>query len=280
MTPSLDLHRRDRHRRHSRAAPRSPSRPATLEEQERFAAYVAHELRTPLATQRALLELALGDPDTDEVAWREIGEDVLQACRQQERLLEACLMLARSRRSRRRYEPADLAGIAADALQAHEPCEHETVLALQPAWTTGDPDQLAQLAANLISNAARHNLAAGRIEIATRTEARHAVLSVANTGPVIPAQQLPRLFQPFERLDPNPATASDGIGLGLTIVREIADAHGATLTARARPKGGLHIELRFPTLHEPALARARGLGTERNRPCLARLPRAALTGSA
>ena len=71
---------------------------ATVEQDrpERFAAYVAHELRTPLATQRALLELALADRDADVASWREIGEDVLGACRQQERLLEACLTLARS----------------------------------------------------------------------------------------------------------------------------------------------------------------------------------------
>jgi signal transduction histidine kinase len=61
-----------------------------------FAAYVAHELRTPLATQQALLELALNDPHADAETWREIGTDVLDACRQQEQLLDACLALSRS----------------------------------------------------------------------------------------------------------------------------------------------------------------------------------------
>jgi signal transduction histidine kinase len=86
------------------------------EGQERFAAYVAHELRTPLATQRALVELALSDPNADVGSWREIGKDVLGACRQQERLLEACLCLARSRGGLQQCEPVDLVWFAAKAL--------------------------------------------------------------------------------------------------------------------------------------------------------------------
>jgi signal transduction histidine kinase len=99
---------------------RRPATSALLQGGERFAAYVAHELRTPLATQRALLELALADPSADVASWREIGEDVLAACKQQERLLEACLSLARSKRcGPQRCEPVDLAAIATDALQTH-----------------------------------------------------------------------------------------------------------------------------------------------------------------
>src|SRR5579864_1858096 len=101
-------------------------------------ACVAHELRTPLATQRALLELALADPSADVVTWREIGEDVLGACNQQERLLEACLTLARSRGVPARCETADLAVIAAEALRAHDLSELERVVVLEPAWTTGE----------------------------------------------------------------------------------------------------------------------------------------------
>jgi signal transduction histidine kinase len=221
-------------------------------EQERFAAYIAHELRTPLATQRALLELALADPSADAATWREIGGDVLGACMQQERLLEACLTLARSQGSPPRCERVDLAAITCDALQAHDLGELGTVVALEPARTAGDPDLLERLAANLVSNAIRHNIAGGWIEVATRVESGRAVLSVANTGLPIPAGELHRLFQPFERLSSHTDLAGDGVGLGLAIVHEIASAHDATITARARTGGGLGIDVAFP------------LSTERN----------------
>ncbi|HXH95995.1 MAG TPA: HAMP domain-containing sensor histidine kinase [Gaiellaceae bacterium] len=219
-----------------------------LHGRERFAAYVAHELRTPLAIQRALLEVALADPSADVATWREVGNGLLGACKRQERLLEACLTLARSEGGPRRYEPVDLAAIAADALQAHDPGELESVVVLEPTWTTGDPYLLERLAANLISNAIRHNSADGRIEIATRSEARRAVLVVANTGPLIRAADLQRLFEPFRRLNPSPRSVHDGVGLGLAIVQAIADAHHATITAHARAGGGLGISVAFLAL--------------------------------
>jgi signal transduction histidine kinase len=222
------------------------ARPALFEGGERFAACVAHELRTPLATQRALLELGLADRDADVATWREIGEDVLGACRQQERLLEACLVLARSQGSEQRCEPVDLAAIAADALRAHDLNELESVVVLEPAWTTGDPALFERLAANLVSNAIRHNVVGGRIEVATRARASRAHLTVANTGPRVPAAELQRLFQPFQRFNPNPRASSEGVGLGLAIVQAIADAHDATVTAHARTGGGLGIDVAFP----------------------------------
>ena len=220
---------------------------------EHFATYAAHELRTPLATQRALLELALADPGADVASWREIGEDVLDSCLQQERLLEACLALARSERGLARCEPVDLAAITAEALRAHDLGDLESVVALEPARMTGDPNLLERLAANLVSNAIRHNIVGGRIEVGTRAESGRAVLSVANTGPPIPAGELHRLFQPFERLSSHTDLAADGVGLGLAIVQEIATAHDATVNAQARTGGGLGIDVAFP------------LSTERNR---------------
>jgi signal transduction histidine kinase len=208
-------------------------------------AYAAHELRTPLATQRALLELALADRSADVAAWREIGEDVLCACKQQERVLDACLVLARSRDAPCRCEPVDLAAIAADALRAHDRRSLATVVALEPARAEGDPGLVERLVANLVSNAIRHNVSHGRIAVATRSASGRAVLSVANTGPPIPPAELPRLFQPFQRL----GSHADGMGLGLTIVQAVADAHGATVTARARRGGGLGIDVAFPALH-------------------------------
>jgi signal transduction histidine kinase len=217
-----------------------------LEDGERLAAYLAHELRTPLATQRALLELALADRNADAACWREIGEDVLRACTQQERLLETCLTLARGRGAPARREPVELSLIVADALRADSLGGLERVLALEPAWTSGDPDQLERLVANLVSNARHHNVADGRVEIATRAEPRRAILSIANTGPLVPAAELERLFEPFQRLSPGAKSFGDGLGLGLAIVHAIADAHSAIVTAHVRAGGGLEIEVSFP----------------------------------
>jgi signal transduction histidine kinase len=222
---------------------------------EYFAACVAHELRTPLATQRALLELALADPDASVPSWRELGEDVLAACRQQERLLEACLTLARSKCGLERCEPVDLAVITADALRAHELSRLEGVVSLERAWMSGDPDLLERLVANLVSNAIRHNVAEGRVTVATRSESGRAVLSVANTGLLIPACQVQRLFDPFQRLNCEAKTFDDGVGLGLAIVREIADAHDARLVARARKGGGLDIQISFRATMGPEAER-------------------------
>ena len=216
---------------------------------EHFAAYVAHELRTPLATQHALLELALSDPNTDVTSWRRIGEDVLRACMHEERLLEACLTLARSQdRPPQRCEPVDLAAITAKALQAHDLHELDRVVVLEPARAVGDPDLLERLVVNLVSNAVEHNIAGGRIQVATSTVLGRACLSVANTGPLVPTGELQRLFEPFQRLTSEPRSFSDGVGLGLAIVRAIVEAHEAVLTARVQPGGGLGIDVAFAAL--------------------------------
>jgi signal transduction histidine kinase len=118
------------------------------------------------------------------------------------------------------------------------------------AWTTGDPRLLARLAANLVSNAIRHNIVGGRVEVATRTASGRAVLTIANTGPPIPAGELERLFQPFHRLNSNAPSFGDGVGLGLAIVQAIAEAHNAIVTARPRAGGGLEIEVSFAAAPE------------------------------
>jgi signal transduction histidine kinase len=214
----------------------------------RFAAYVAHELRTPLATQRALLELALADVHATADGWRDVAESVLRACLYQERLLEACLTLVRSQDGSKRREPVDLATVADEAVRAHDLGELGSVVELEPAWTTGDPDLLERLTVNLVSNAIRHNVVPGRLEVATRTVFGRAVLSVANTGPLIAPADLGRLFLPFERLISRPRSFADGVGLGLAIVDAIANAHDATVRVRARNGGGLGIHVAFPAL--------------------------------
>ncbi|WP_221762607.1 cell wall metabolism sensor histidine kinase WalK [Nonomuraea sp. WAC 01424] len=118
------------------------------------------------------------------------------------------------------------------------------VAAIAHAPTAGDPALVERLIANLVDNAVRYNVPGGRVDISTRAEGDRAVVSIANTGPAIPPEQVYRLFEPFQRLDRT--RVDDHHGLGLSIVRAIAVAHDARLTADARPQGGLAIEIHFP----------------------------------
>jgi signal transduction histidine kinase len=182
-----------------------------------------------------------------------MGNGIVAACWRQERLLEALLTLARSEYGRLPREPVDLAACAAEVLRAHDHPGLRSTTALEPALTTGDPRLIERLVANLVANAIRHNIPGGRLDIATRTAAGRATFTIANTGPVIRAGELTRLFQPFQQLSHHPGPSDDGVGLGLAIVQAIANAHDATVTARARTDGGLRIDIDFPTETPPKL---------------------------
>jgi signal transduction histidine kinase len=211
-----------------------------------FVAYAAHELRGEITLQLALAEATLTDPNADTAALRQMGDGVVAACERQERLLEALLTLARSEYGRLRREPVCLAATAAEVLRAHDLRGLRTTTALQPARTTGDPHLVERLVANLVANAVRHNSPGGRLDIATYTAAGRPIVTIANTGPVIPTGEVTRLFEPFQRLRSHAGPSADGAGLGLAIVQAIATAHDATVTAQARTGGGLEIEVAFP----------------------------------
>jgi signal transduction histidine kinase len=216
--------------------------------QQRFLAYAAHELRGEIAVQLALAEATLADPNADRVALREMGEGVIAACQRQVRLLEALLTLARSEYGRLRREAVDLASVAAEVLHAAADHGLQSTLALEPARTSGDPRLIERLVANLVANAVHHNRPGGRFEVVTSTAAGRAMFTISNTGPLVPAREVARLFQPFQRLASHAAACADGVGLGLAIVQAIANAHDATLAARARPGGGLGIDVAFASL--------------------------------
>jgi signal transduction histidine kinase len=216
-----------------------------------FAAYIAHELRTPLSTQRALLELALADRDADTSTWREIAHELLSACMQQEQLLEACLVLTRSEAGLDQCEPVDIALLAARLLRVAD-FEGLTVkLLLEPALTIGDAALIERLLDNVITNAVRHNRADGWIAITAGCSRSQARFTIENTGSAIAADELTRLFEPFEQRRSPQGRASPGFGLGLAIVNAIAAAHGARISARARPGGGLRVEVAFPLATQP-----------------------------
>jgi len=222
---------------------------ASFDAQRRFAANASHELRTPLARERTLLQVTLADPASSADTWQAVSRELLASNAEQERLLEALLALASSEAGPGEHEPLDLAAVASAALTVPRPGLSRLGLDvqadLQPAPLDGDPLLVQQLVTNLIDNAVRHNITGGEVQVATGTSGGRAVLSVANSGPVIPATEVDRLFQPFQRLGPRPARRDGGHGLGLSIVRAIAIAHGATIQARAQPAGGLTVEVTF-----------------------------------
>jgi signal transduction histidine kinase len=227
---------------------------ASFEAQRRFVANASHELRTPLAAGRTVLQVALADPASEPQALRSACQEAIDLGDQQDRLIDALLTLATSERGIEEWQPFDLAEIASKViLDRRDEVDRLSVrvgTALSAAPATGDARLAESLVANLVDNALRHNLPGGEMDIATAIVDGRAVLSVTNTGRPIPPGDVDRLFQPFQRLGSDrvrpTSAARPGHGLGLAIVRAIAGAHDATITAHARPGGGLEIEVAFP----------------------------------
>jgi signal transduction histidine kinase len=221
---------------------------ASFDAQRHFVANAAHELRTPLAGLRTLLEVALADPEADADTLRATCQEAISLGGQQERLIQALLALAISERGVTRWDTLDLAHVVAGVLASRRDQATQRGIDfaahLSPAVTTGDLRLIESLVANLIDNAIRHNHPNGHAEITTQTSGTQVTLTVANTGPVIPDDQIQRLFQPFQRLASD-RNGRDGYGLGLAIVNAVAQTHHATLTTSARPEGGLFITLGF-----------------------------------
>jgi signal transduction histidine kinase len=238
---------------------------ASFEAQRHFVANASHELRTPISRERAMLQVALDDPCTTAEEWRWTSREVLASNTEQERLIEALLTLATSEGGVKHREPVDLSAITEETLLALRPETGRLGLHVEvitkPALLLGDAVLTERLVANLTDNAVRHNVPDGYLRITTGTSRDRAVLSVSSTGPVIPPDQVDRLFQPFQRLHPR----GNGNGLGLSIVRAIANAHGATITAQAPPAGGLAVTVAFPAPPAPGTATVNPTLTRRNR---------------
>jgi signal transduction histidine kinase len=169
-------------------------------------------------------------------------------------MIDGLLALTRGQVGVERSERVDLATVASETMLARESQLGELDLDLRAtldrAPVEGDPRLVERLIANLIDNAIRHNVPSGSVEITTGTRGGHAFLAVSNSGPTVPPEQIERLFQPFQRLEAR-AQHKSGYGLGLSIVKAIANAHHAEVSADARPEGGLAIEVRFPPVLSP-----------------------------
>ncbi len=212
--------------------------------QRQFIANASHELRTPLTVMRTSMDVVLAKPEPTREELVSMAADVRQAVDHSERLIEALLVLARNDQARARTDPLDLAAVAEDALEERTAVGITTTATLGEAPVTGDGVLLERLVANLLDNAERYNFAGGTVAISTTAHDATSVLRVANTGTIVPADMVERLFLPFTRLDDR--TRHDGFGLGLALVSSIAAVHGGTVHATAMAAGGLDITVRLP----------------------------------
>ncbi|MGI5268098.1 sensor histidine kinase [Nonomuraea sp. CA-218870] len=220
--------------------------------QRRFVANASHELRTPLTLNRALVELAMhrraASPDV-----RQLGESLLEINARHERLISGLLLLARAEHEVTDRSPVDLADVVAHVVaQTAQEAEQEGITVHEetfPAPTTGNALLLERLVTNLVENGIRHNLrdGTGWVRIATRTVTGGQVtVTVTNTGPTVPPYDVPELFKPFRRLDGERVLTGRSAGLGLSIVRSVARAHGGDVAARPREGGGLVMTATLP----------------------------------
>ena len=212
--------------------------------QRQFIANASHELRTPLTVMRTAMDVVLAKPEPTREELVSMAADVRQAVDHSERLIEVLLVLARNDQARALTDPLDLAAVAEDALEGRTANGITTTATLDEAPVTGDGVLLERLVSNLLDNAERYNIAGGTITISTAAHDATSVVRVVNTGAVVPADMVERLFLPFTRLDDR--TRHDGFGLGLTLVSSIAAVHGGTVHATAVPAGGLDITVRLP----------------------------------
>ncbi|MFI9154179.1 sensor histidine kinase [Streptomyces sp. NPDC053367] len=218
--------------------------------QQRFVGNASHELRTPLAINRTLLEVHLSDPNAP-VELQQLGKTLLATNERSEQLVEGLLLLARSDNQIVERKPVDLAEVAGQAIdQVHGEAEAKGVEIRgkrEPAVVQGNGVLLERIALNLVQNAVRYNIAEhGWVEVTTEVQHGQAVLVVSNTGPVVPAYEIDNIFEPFRRLRTERTGSDKGVGLGLSIVRSVARAHGGHISAQPRDGGGLTVRVTLP----------------------------------
>ncbi|MER6910223.1 HAMP domain-containing sensor histidine kinase [Streptomyces sp. NPDC000594] len=216
--------------------------------QDRFIANAAHELKTPLAVGRTLVEVAVARTGAPPEVQR-LGENLLAVNERHERLIDALLTLARAESSVAERFPVDLAQISGAVLAATREGAEEAGLTvtteLRTAPAVGDPVLLEQLVRNLVDNAVKYNRPGGTIRVETGAGPSGSSITVANTGAVISRHEIPVLFEPFRRLTDRVGSAR-GSGLGLSIVRAVARTHDGDATAVPRPGGGLEVTATLP----------------------------------
>lgn len=237
--------------------------------QKRFVADASHELRTPLTVLRTEVEVALADPDASAAELRRTAEVVREEVQRFEALLDSLMTLARSEaRALAREEPVDLAAIAERVVArlGAEAAAGDVHLSLEAERTVvnGDSGLLEQLVFNLVENAVAHNCRGGFAHVTVGPRGDSAAVAVTNSGPRVPAESVQLLTEPFHRLDRRRNRGAAGVGL--SIVRAVAAAHGGRLELSARQDGGLVADVELPAVRAPRGSRLLGRGSPRDAP--------------
>ena len=216
----------------------------------RFAANASHELRTPLATTQTMIDVALSDPQASAEDLRRVLTRVLETNRANRETIDALLDLADAQSGKPAHEDVDMEATVRDALGliAPEIAERDLRVSshLRPVQVPGDPVLLRQSVSNLLRNAARYNVEGGRITVGMARLDDGVRLTIRNDGPVVAAESVESLREPFVRGEGRGRTRGSGHGLGLAIVTAVATAHGGELRLSANPDGGLTAVLELP----------------------------------
>jgi signal transduction histidine kinase len=216
--------------------------------QRHFVANASHELRTPLTSMRTAIDVVLAKPARTPEQLETMAEKVGRSIDRADRIIDALLTLAVSNQGLELVEPLDLATAAEDALDGVADTAESAGIAIEtelaPARVEGSRVLLERMVGNLVENAVVHNVPGGWVRLRAGTDDGHAFFEVSNSGPVVAPDQVPLLFEPFRRAESR--TGSGGVGLGLSIVQSVGNAHGAALDARAAAEGGLVVTVTLP----------------------------------
>ena len=216
--------------------------------QRRFVSDASHELRSPLASQRTQLEVALAHPE--QADWPVVASGALEEGGRMERLVDDLLALARADEGAvlARTEELDLGEIMAAEGERVEGLTVD-VSGVRPAVLRGDAESLRRAVRNLLDNARRH--AAGRIVLQVSREGAEVRAVVEDDGAGIPEADREQVFERFARLEEARDRDAGGTGLGLAVVREIVQAHGGTVVAEEGAAGGARFVVRLPVHPQP-----------------------------
>jgi signal transduction histidine kinase len=232
--------------------------------QHRLVSDASHELRSPLATITAALEMASGRPELMDNDL--IDESLLPEARRMHQLIEDLLLLARSDEDalELRRDDVDVDDLLlAEASRLRAIGSVYTVTHIEACRTVGDRGALARVVRNLVDNAVRH--ASSTVTMDCRAVAGHAVITIADDGPGIPVQDRSRVFERFVRLDPTRTRSSGGSGLGLSIVEQIVRSHHGAVEVSDAAHGGAVFTLTLPLAQHDSARTDHGTGSLRSR---------------
>ena len=220
-------------------------------QQQQFTADAAHELRTPVSVMLTQTQTAL-NRERSATGYRETVEACQRSAQRMRRLIESLLELARldagqETMKRLRF---NLAGTVNECAEQLKPVANQrsikVLTELAPVEITGDAERLAQVVANLLTNAIQYNPPGGEVRVTLEAQTGLAVLTVSDTGPGISAGDLPHVFERFYRGDKSRTTANGSAGLGLSISKAIIEAHGGTIEVSSRENAGAAFIVRLP----------------------------------